>query len=351
MRLPTTKPALICCFFAALLLVACSGPSREKTKNGRTRVTLLTDWKPQAEHGGYYQALAESLYAKRGIDVVIRSGGPSVTVAHGLAAGDADFAIGSNPFTVLNLRREGAKIRAVMAVFQRDPQVLLTHPRRDIKSIADMKGKPILLSEGARATYWVWLKARFGFTENQVRRYTFDLRPFLTNPNAIQEAYVTSEPYSIEKASGIKPQIFPLADAGYPGYSNLLIVHDSLISQSPELVQAFVDASIEGWRSYLYGDPSPGNALIMSENPEMEIDVITQAIDKMKRYGIVGHPDSAGRDLGTMTDERWKVFFETMSGGELYPKTTPYKEAYTLEFLAPKATSRLPDDKQPVKPQ
>jgi NitT/TauT family transport system substrate-binding protein len=316
----------------ALLLTAC-GNSAPADKNARTRIVFVTDWKAQAEHGGFYEALAEGLYAKHGLSVVIREGGAAVNVGQLLAGHAADFGIASNSFIPLNLRQAGGAFKAVMAVFQKDPQVLITHPRSDIKSIADMVGKPIMIGDAATATFWPWLKAKFGFSDNQIRKYTFNLAPFLVDKTAIQEGYLSSEPYAIERESGEKPQIFPLADAGYPGYANMVLVPDSWINNRPQAVQAFVDASIEGWMDYLYGDPSPGNALIKKDNPEMTDDVIAQAIDKMRRFGIAISGDAQTRGLGAMTDLRWQEFFTTMAAEGVYPRDLPYRDAYTLQFV------------------
>ncbi len=320
---------------ASLLLVACGEQTQNppQAETAQTRINFVTDWKAQAEHGGFYQALAEGLYAKRGLDVVIRQGGPSVNVPQILAGGAADFGMGSNAFIPLNLVREGAKIKAVMAVFQKDPQVLITHPRDDVKSIADMKGKPILIGDASTVTFWPWLKAKFGFTDAQIRKYTFNLAPFLVDKNAIQEGYLSSEPYSVQKEGGFVPQIFPLADAGYPGYANMVLVPESWIAERPQIVQAFVDASIEGWMRYLYGDASAANALIKKDNPEMTDDLIAQAIDKMKSFGIALSGAAETQGLGAMSDTRWQEFFDTMSAEGVYQAGLPYRDAYTLQFV------------------
>ena len=299
----------------------------------QTRIVFVTDWKAQAEHGGFYQALAEGLYAKRGLDVSIRQGGPAINVPQILAGGAADFGMGSNGFIPLNLVREGVKVKAVMAVFQKDPQVLITHPRDDVKSIADMKGKPILIGDASTVTFWPWLKAKFGFTDTQIRKYTFNLAPFLVDKNAIQEGYLSSEPYSIEKAGGFAPQVFLLADNGYPGYANMVLVPDAWIAERPASVQDFVDATIEGWMHYLYGDPSAGNALIKRDNPEMTDDLIGQAIEKLRTYGVVLSGDAETGGLGAMTDARWQEFFDAMTQQGLYTDNLPYRDAYTLQFV------------------
>jgi NitT/TauT family transport system substrate-binding protein len=295
-----------------------------------TPVTFVTDWKAQAEHGGFYEALAEGLYAKRGLDVKILQGGPSVNVPQIMAGGAADFGICSNDFIAFNIVKAGAPLRTVMAVFQKDPQVLMTHPRKDVRSLADMKGKPIMVSDAATTAFWPWLRAKFGYNDTQIRKYTFNLAPFLVDPQAIQEGYVTSEPYTVEQQGHFKPQIFLLADNGYPGTANLVMTSQKWIDTKPQLVQAFVDATQQGWTDYLYGNSAPANALIKRDNPEMTDGLIAQAIAKMKSYGIVA---PKGR-IGEMTDAQWKSFFDTMVSEGLYPKTLDYKKAYTLKFMA-----------------
>jgi NitT/TauT family transport system substrate-binding protein len=291
-----------------------------------THITFVTDWKAQAEHGGFYEAQALELYAKAGLDVKILEGGPSVNVPELLAGGAADFGIGSNGFIPLNMVRAGVPVRAVMAVFQKDPQVLITHPRGDVKSLADMKGKPIMIADASVTAFWPWLKARYGFSDTQIRKYTFNLAPFLVDPKAIQEGYLTSEPYTVQTTAHFMPQIFLLADNGYPGYANMVLVPQKWIDGNPKAVQAFVDATAEGWINYLDVNPGPANALIKKDNPEMSDGLIAQAIDKMKRYGLT-------TPMGTMTDARWKTFFDTMSSEGLYEKTLPYKNAYDLRFV------------------
>jgi NitT/TauT family transport system substrate-binding protein len=302
--------------------------------NAATRITFVTDWKAQAEHGGFYEAQAEGLYRKAGLDVHILEGGPSVNVPQLLAGGAADFGIGSNGFIALNMLREGARIKAVMAVFQKDPQVLIAHPRPDVSSLAQMKGKPIMIADASTAAFWPWLKAKYGFDDSQIRKYTFNLAPFLVDPKAIQEGYLTSEPYTIETQGHIKPQVFLLADNGYPGYANMVLAPQKWIDTNPAAVQAFVNVTAQGWWNYLFVDPKPANALIKQDNPEMTDGIIAQALAKMKAYGVVMSSDALRQGLGTMTDARWKAFFDAMSSVGLYPKTLPYKNAYDLRFVA-----------------
>jgi NitT/TauT family transport system substrate-binding protein len=179
----------------------------------------------------------------------------------------------------------------------------------------------------------VWLRAKYGFEDGQIRKYTFNLAPFLTDPTAIQQGYLSSEPYLIKKEGGFEPEIYLLADHGYPGYANFILTPQTMIDGKREIVAAFVMASIEGWASYLTGDASLANELIKRDNPEMTDDVLAQAIEKMKSYGIVQSGDAETRGIGVMTDARWKEFFDVMSAQGIYPADLPYRDAYTLEFV------------------
>ncbi|MBV9331067.1 MAG: ABC transporter substrate-binding protein [Alphaproteobacteria bacterium] len=302
--------------------------------SGGTHITLVTDWKAQAEHGGFYEALAEGLYSRAGLDVSIMQGGPSINVPQILAGGAADFGIGSNGFIPLNMLREGVRIKAVMAVFQKDPQVLIAHPRADLKSLADMKGKPILIADASTVAFWPWLRAKYGFSDTQIRKYTFNLAPFLVDPLAIQEGYVSSEPYTIAHEAHFRPLVFLLADNGYPGYANMVLVPQKWIDTNPRAVKAFVDATSKGWADYLYGNPAPGNRMIIHDNPEMSAGLIAAAIASMRKYGIAYSGDALSGGIGTMTQAHWKMFFDTMARVGLYPGTLAYQNAFDLRFVS-----------------
>ena len=297
-----------------------------------TKITFVTDWKAQAEHGGFYQALADGLYAKRGLEVKIIQGGPEVNVPQLLAGGAADFGMGSNSFITMNIVKQGLPLKAVMAIFQKDPQILMSHPRRDINSLADMKGKPVLVSTASMTAFWPWLKAKFGFADSQIRKYTFNLAPFIVDPNAIQEGYLTSEPFTVEQRAGWKPKVFLLADYGYPGYANMVLVPQKWIDDNPKAVQAFVNATRDGWLHYLK-NPAAGNALIKKANPDMTDAILAQSVAKMKQYNLVLAKDGLDYGLGSMSERRWQVFYDTMASEGLYPKGLDYKKAFDLRFI------------------
>jgi NitT/TauT family transport system substrate-binding protein len=320
---------------AALLLAACS-PAKKPAAEAPagTVIRFATDWRAQAEQGGFYQALATGEYRKRGLDVTIIQGGPGVNVPQLLATHSVEMGMGSNSFIVLNLAQEKAPVKAVAAFMQKDPQVLIAHPDQGIRSLADMKGRPILLSDASVTAFWVWLKAKYGFADSQVRKYAFNSGPFLSDKRVVQQGYLTSEPYTLETEGHLKPAVFLLADEGYPSYAAMAMAPDSLIDANPEAVKAFVEASAAGWKSYLHGDSRPGDALILKDNPEMTQALLDQAKEKMRQYGLVDSGDAKTLGVGAMTDARWESFFKVAAAQKVYPKDLDYKRAYTLKFVA-----------------
>jgi NitT/TauT family transport system substrate-binding protein len=302
-------------------------------------VSLGTDWKAEAEHGGYYQAVATGIYRRHGLDVTLRQGGPQVNHAQLLAAGRLDFNLAPNSFVPLNFVRENIPMIAIAAIFQKDPSVLIAHPGQGNDSLAALKGKPIMIGSDTRIGSWVFLKSKFGYSDDQIRPYTFSVAPFLVDPRAIQQGYLSSEPFTIE-AQGVKPVVLLLADAGYSSYGSLIQTSDKLVQDKPELVQRFVDASIEGWYSYLYGDPAPANALIKRDNPEMTDTLLAYGVAKIKEYGIVDSGDAKTDGIGAMTGARWQDFCNSMSQAGVYPRDLDYHKAFTLRFVNRKAGTK-----------
>jgi len=298
------------------------------------KITFATDWKAQAEHGGFYQALAKGYYRARGLDVTIRPGGPQMDNPRLMAAGALDIAMASNSFQPINLMAAGADVKVVMATFQKDPQVMMVHPHVEATGLADLKGRPVFVADSAIATVWPWLKARFGYRDRDIRKYTYSLAPWLANPETVQEGYVSSEPFTATQV-GVQPKVFLLSDEGYPGYSAMVMVRSAYIAKNHKVVADFVAASIEGWQDYLWGDPAPANALILKDNPEMTAELIANGIAVMRANDMLGDKQAVGR----MSDARWQQFYDEMSELGILAKGLDVKEAYTLEFAGPEAAN------------
>ena len=303
------------------------------------KVSFGTDWKAEAEHGGYYQAIATGIYQKHGLAVTLRPGGPSVNHAQLLAAGVLDFNVASNSFLPLNFANQNIPMVAVAAMFQKDPSVLIAHPGQGNDDLAALKGKPIMISADTRVGSWLFLKQKFGYADDQIRPYNFSVAPFLADPKAVQQGYLSSEPFTIEQA-GVKPVVMLIADAGYASYGSLIATSDKLVHDKPDLIRRFVDASIEGWYSYLYDDPSPANALIKRDNPDMTDGLLAYGRDKMKQYGVVDSGDAKTDGIGAMNEARWRDFFETMGKAGVYPAGLDYRKGFTLQFVDHKVGMR-----------
>jgi NitT/TauT family transport system substrate-binding protein len=311
------------------------------TARAADKVSFGLDWKAEAEYGGYYQAAATGIYAKHGLDVTIQQGGPQVNHTQLLLAGRLDFNICSNSFLALNFVKENIPFRAVAAMFQKDPSVLIAHPGQGNDSFEALKGKPILISADTRVGWWNFLKAKFGYTDAQVRPYTFNLAPFLADKKAIQQGFLGSEPFSIKEQAHIDPVVMLVADAGFQGYASLIATSDKRIKEQPDQVKRFIDASIEGWYSYLYGDPAPGNAAILKANPEMTQALVEYGRGAVKSHGIVDSGESATAGIGAMTAARWQAFYAATQAEGLYPKGMDVSRAYTLDFVNRKAGMEL----------
>jgi len=314
-------------------LASCFRSEAPVDDQGRVRIRFATDWRAQAEHGGFYQALASGAYEKRGLNVQIVQGGPGVNVPQLLASGAVELGMGSNSFIPLNLVAENAPVKAVAAFFQKDPQVLIAHPDPELETIADLHDRPFLLADASITAFWVWLKAKYGFTDDQVRKYTFNPAPFLADKRAVQQGYLTSEPYTIETVAGFKPRVFLLADEGYPSYAAMVLSPTGFARDNARSLRSFIAASAEGWRDYMNGDPAAANALIKRDNPEMTDAVLDQARDALNANSIVGGGDAALYGLGTMTAERWQAFFDVMSQAGVYPPNLNWRDAFTDSYL------------------
>ena len=251
------------------------------------KVSFGTNWVAEGEHGGFFQALADGTYKKFGLDVTIVPGGPNVNNRVLLIAGKLDFFMTANTLQSFDAVANNVPVVAVAAMFQKDPQVFLAHPESKVTKIEDLKPLTLFVSKEGIASYFQWLKSEYQFSAEKVKPYTFNAQPFLADKRSAMQGYVTSEPFAVEKRAGFKPTVILLADAGFNPYSTLIETRRDLVENKQDLVQRFVDASIVGWYTYLYGDNAAGNATIKKLNPEMTDDLLAYSVARMKEYGIV----------------------------------------------------------------
>jgi len=294
------------------------------------KFVFMTNWFAEAEHGGFYQALATGQYQKYGLDVDIRMGGAQVNITQLMAAGQTDCIMGASDLQVVMARANGVPLVTVAAMFQKDPDALIAH--EDVSAIEQMKNRTILIAATSYQNFWPWLKARYGFTDAQARPYTFNVQPFVADRSLVQQGYITSEPYALQKA-GVKVNAFLLSDYGYPAYSTTIVCMEKTVRNRHAAVAAFVRASAEGWKSYL-ADPAAGNALIRKDNPAMTDDQLDYSVRRMKESGLVTSGDAARLGIGVITDARIKASYDFLVTSHLVdPAKVDLSRTYTTEFV------------------
>ena len=298
------------------------------------KVSFATNWLAEAEHGGFYQAVADGTYAKYGLEVKIVPGGPQANNRLLLISGKVDFFMGANMIQALDAVKEGVPTLAVASMFQKDPIIYMSHPGQGLDKIEDLKNaNAYFVGKDNLVTVFQWAKQTYGFREEKVKPYSFNPAPFLADKKSVQQGYLTSEPYEVEKQGGFKPNVFLVADYGYDSYSTTIETRADTIAKKPDLVQRFVDASAIGWYNYLYGDNKAANVLIKKDNPEITDGQIAFSIAKMKEYGIVDSGDSLKAGIGAMTDARMKSFFDKMVKAGVVDAKVDYRKSYTLQFV------------------
>ncbi len=295
------------------------------------KVTFGTNWLAEAEHGGYYQAVADGTYAKYGLDVTIAQGGPQTANELLLASGKIDFYMASSLLQAFDAAKQNIALVVVAAHFQKDPQMFMSHPGVGHDKLEDLTKAPAFVAKVH--PFYDWLVSAYGFSEDNIKPYTFNPQPFIADKNSIQQGYITSEPYSVEKEGHFKPNIFLFADYGYSTYATTIETRADMVAKHADVVQRFVDASTIGWYHYLYGDNKAANELIKKDNPEMTDDQIAFSIGKMKEYGLVDSGDTLKLGIGAMTDDRVKKFYDQMVKAKVVDAGIDYTKAYTLQFV------------------
>lgn len=326
-----TLRAVIACLAALFILPAAA----------LDKVSFATNWRAQAEHGGFYQAVADGTYARYGLDVTIHQGGPQINARLLLAAGRVDFAMGANTIQMFESVQQNVPIVAVASMFQIDPVIFMSHPGVGLDRFMDLPKATAFIANDMRASVWQWLKQAYGFKDEKVKPYGFNSAPFIADKMSIQQGFLTSEPYAIETQGGFKPNVFLLPDFGYDSYSTTIEARAETIERNPDLVQRFVDASIIGWYNYVYGDNAAANAAIKRDNPEMTDGQIAFSLAKMKEHGVVDSGDALTMGVGAMTDARMKSFFDKMAGAGVVPAGLDYRKGYTLRFIGKKVGMEL----------
>jgi len=303
--------------------------------SAQDKITFATNWKAQAAHGGFYQAVADGTYRKYGLDVTIQQGGPQVNNRPLLPAGRIDFLMTGNLLHSFDNVKNGVPTVVVAAMFQKDPQALIAHPGQGYENFAAMKDAPVaLIAKDGQFSWWQWLKVTHGFKDEALKPYNYNLGPFLANPRSIQQGYSVAEPIYVESQGKFKPVVHLLADHGFSTYSTLIEARAETVKAKPDLVQRFVDASALGWVNYLYGDRKAAAALMMKDNPEMTVTEMEASVVLMKQQGIVDSGEALAGGIGAMSQARIQDFYAQMVKAGLYKSgDVDLGKVATLQFV------------------
>ena len=298
------------------------------------KIIFATNWVAQPEHGGFYQALVDDEYSKCGLDVEIIQGGPNSNNRAKLITKKIDLYMGGNLIQLINARSENIPIKMVASFFQKDPQIIISHPEGNLKNWESVKdADPIFISDLGLVTFYKWMEKEYGFESSKRRPYLFNPSPFLANVNSAQQGYLTSEPYVIKRELGIEPNIFLLAEHGFDTYATTIEALDDTITNRQGDIQCFIDASKIGWKKYLYGDSSKANELIKKENPDMTDEKMNYSINKLKQYGIVDSGDALKNGIGYFSPKRIQAFYTKMLEYDVVKELENIDDIFTQKFI------------------
>lgn len=299
------------------------------------KVVFGTNWRAQAAHGGFYQAVVDGTYQRYGLDVEIMQGGPQVNNRPMLPIGRLDFLMTGNLLQTFDQIKNNVPVIVVGAIFQKDPQAIIAHPGQGYDRWEDVrKANTVLIAKDGQFSFWQWMKAEHGFRDEQLKPYTFNLGPFLADKRSVQQAYSIAEPINVKMQAGFDPVVHLLADQGFNTYSTTVETRTQLVREKPDLVRRFMEASIIGWYNYLYGNRSAANALIRKDNPDMSEEYIEASVKLMRDLGIVDSGDALTRGIGAMDEERIRSFYDKMVKAGLYkPGQVDLGKVATTQFV------------------
>ncbi len=288
-------------------------------------VTLMLNWYPEAEHGGYYAALVHGYFADEGLDVTIIPGGPNAPVVQQAARGAVDFGI-TNADRIVSARAQDANIKALIAPLTNSPRCLLVHENSGIQSFEQLENVTMMLSrEHAWAQY---LTNKLPLTNVKLVPNSSSLAPFLADPRAAKQGYIISEPY-VARSQGAKVRTLLVADFGFNPYTSVLMTRDETVGQRPELIQKMIMASRRGWQKYL-ADPTETNQRINTLNPEMSLEILDFGVEALKEHCVDSEFES--NSFGEMSQERWSTLVSQLE--ELKMVDAGFVSADAM-FLAP----------------
>ncbi len=224
------------------------------------RATLRLKWLTQAQFSGFYLALERGYYREAGIDLTINPGGPNILTENLVASGGDTFGLSGGTDSVFAARERSLPIVCVGVAHQVTPFVFVARADGPIKTIEDFKGKKATAwFTGAHLVLYAMLASRgiardaLSITPQQV-----SVTPFVNGEVDIVAATWYNELNVLKARMGAdKLRLFVAEDYGITVPRDTLIVSEKTAADSPQMVQAFLRASMRGWREAAK-DPKAG---------------------------------------------------------------------------------------------
>ncbi|MBW2616365.1 MAG: ABC transporter substrate-binding protein, partial [Deltaproteobacteria bacterium] len=303
-------PAL-CLFLALQVTAMADGPQNKQAEEAiqsddLDSVILHLKWYHQFQFAGYYAAVEKGYFRESGFDVTLVEGRPGRNAIDEVLAGRAQYGV-SNVDVLLN-RLKGKPVVVLAAIFQHSPFILLSLKNSGIATPQDLIGRRVMLMKGVNNAEVLAMLHNEGISMGQIRKIdtTFDINDLIDGKTDVFNAYITNEPYFLEK-QGIPFSIIRPVTYGIDFYGDCLFAAEREVKDNPGRVKKFREASLRGWEYAM-------------QHPEEIIDVILNKYGSKKTREHLRFEAKEMRNLimpelmemGHMNPGRWRHIADTL---------------------------------------
>lgn len=314
-------------------LTACGGGASEKSSSessgsgSKTKdVKIVLNWFAKAQHGGVYAAQEDGIFKENGLNVTIEPGGPQVSSIQMVASGKAQFGL-AHADQIVMAKNEGIDLVAVATAMQGSPQALMFHKGKGIKDFDELNGKEVYIQPGI--TYWEFLKSKYDLSKVKEMAYTGQHTNFIANKDSVSQAFVTSEPFFLQKEN-VETETKLISDAGYNPYNVVLYVSKDYLEENEDTVKAFTKSFVEGWNAYKDSSEEI-NKIIQKDNSDIELDSLAFEAETQAEFVYGGDAETNG--VGYMTENRWDTLITQLHDLKLLDKTFDANDIFTTKYL------------------
>lgn len=326
---------------AALAVVALAPAARAADEP--VKASLRLKWLPQAQFAGFYYAVAKGYYKQEGIDLTINPGGPNLLTENLVASGADTFGLSGGTDSVMAAIDKGMPIVSIGVAHQITPFVFVARRDSKIKTLKDFEGKKVT-AWFTGANYVL-----FGMLANQgIDRAKVDIQPqqvsvtpFVNGDVDVVTATWYNELYTIRQRVGEDNlRLFKAEDYGITFPRDTLIVSTRTAQEKPELVTAFLKASIRGWRDAML-HPKEAVDIVMKASPTL--DRAHQEFMLTEAYRLMTAGNAKTEGLFWIDPAAMKAAEQFLLANKVIAKPMDVEKAFDARFLqAIPVAERLP---------